>query len=84
MDKVYLDTTFAHTGNAFCTFPTKANGIAELLGKLEPYPENILFYFRAWTFGYEKVWVALAAALRSKVSTNSDPFYLLAYKPRST
>lgn len=72
LDKVYLDTTFAHTGHTFRTFPTKADGIAELLGKLEPYPENTLFYFRAWTFGYEEVWVALAAALKSKVSTNSD------------
>lgn len=74
LDKVYLDTTFAHTGHIFRTFPTKADGIAELLGKLEPYPENTLFYFRAWTFGYEEVWVALAAALKSKVSANSDLF----------
>lgn len=74
LDKVYLDTTFAHTGHTFRTFPTKADGITELLGKLELYPENTLFYFRAWTFGYEEVWVALAAALKSKVSANFGLF----------
>ncbi|KAL4785350.1 hypothetical protein BJX76DRAFT_184488 [Aspergillus varians] len=67
LDKVYLDTTFALTSHTFRNFPTKADGIAELLRKLEPYPENTTFYFRAWTFGYEEVWVALAAALKSKV-----------------
>ncbi|KAL4822017.1 hypothetical protein BDW67DRAFT_6367 [Aspergillus spinulosporus] len=67
LDKIYLDTTFAHTSHTPRTFPTKAEGIAELLRKLEPYPENTNFYFRAWTFGYEEVWMALAAALNSKV-----------------
>ncbi|KAL4973486.1 hypothetical protein BDW66DRAFT_101778 [Aspergillus desertorum] len=67
LDKIYLDTTFAHTSHTFHTFPTKAEGIAELLRKLDPYPENTTFYFRAWTFGYEEVWIALAAALNSKV-----------------
>ncbi|KAL4763393.1 putative DNA repair protein [Aspergillus foveolatus] len=57
LDKVYLDTTFAHTSHIPRTFPTKAEGIAELLRKLEPYPENTNFYFRAWTFGYEEVHV---------------------------
>ncbi|KAL4751278.1 hypothetical protein BDW72DRAFT_203236 [Aspergillus terricola var. indicus] len=69
LDKIYLDTTFAHTSHTPHTFPTKAEGIAELLRKLEPYPENTNFYFRAWTFGYEEVWMALAAALKSKAST---------------
>ncbi|KAL4777005.1 hypothetical protein BDW60DRAFT_175287 [Aspergillus nidulans var. acristatus] len=67
IDKMYLDTTFAHTSHIPHTFPTKAEGIAELLRKLEPYPENTNFYFRAWTFGYEEVWMALAAAFDSKV-----------------
>ncbi|RDW70619.1 putative DNA repair protein [Aspergillus mulundensis] len=67
LDKIYLDTTFAHTSHTFHTFPTKAEGIAELLRKLEPYPEDTTFYFRAWTFGYEEVWMALAAALNSKI-----------------
>ncbi|KAL4928553.1 putative DNA repair protein [Aspergillus undulatus] len=67
LDKIYLDTTFARSSHTFRTFPSKAEGIAELLRKLEPYPENTTFYFRAWTFGYEEVWVALAAALKSKI-----------------
>lgn len=66
---MYLDTTFAHTSHTFHAFPTKAEGIAELLRKLEAYPDNTMFYFRAWTFGYEEVWTALAAFLKSKVNT---------------
>ncbi|KAL3463380.1 hypothetical protein BJX64DRAFT_287405 [Aspergillus heterothallicus] len=57
LDKIYLDTTFANTSHAFHTFPTKAEGLAELLRKLEPYPEETIFYFRAWTFGYEEIHV---------------------------
>ncbi|KAI9367456.1 hypothetical protein BJX61DRAFT_304200 [Aspergillus egyptiacus] len=67
LDRLYLDTTFAHTLRSFHTFPTKAEGLAELLRKLEPYPDDTTFYFRAWTFGYEEVWMAIAAALKSKV-----------------
>ncbi|KAL2868836.1 putative DNA repair protein [Aspergillus lucknowensis] len=79
IDKLYLDTTFAHTSHAFRTFPTKAEGIAELLGKLEPYPEDTIFYFRAWTFGYEEVWMALSAALRSKVHVDRYQLGLYRY-----
>ncbi|KAJ0422295.1 hypothetical protein BJY00DRAFT_300406 [Aspergillus carlsbadensis] len=67
LDKIYLDTTFANTSHAFHTFPSKAEGLAELLRKLEPYPEDTIFYFRAWTFGYEEVWRVLSAALKSKI-----------------
>ncbi|KAL2802633.1 beta-lactamase-like protein [Aspergillus granulosus] len=67
LDKIYLDTTFADRSHAFRTFPTKAEGLAELLRKLEAYPEDTIFYFRAWTFGYEEVWMALSAALNSKI-----------------
>lgn len=28
---------------------------------------DTVFYFRAWTFGYEEVWIALSAALNAKV-----------------
>ncbi|KAL4806879.1 hypothetical protein BDV18DRAFT_138375 [Aspergillus unguis] len=82
IDKIYLDTTFANTSHRFRTFPTKAEGIAELLHKLEPYPENTTFYFRAWTFGYEEVWVALAAALRSRIHV--DRYQVGLYKAVST
>ncbi|KAL4907307.1 hypothetical protein BDW74DRAFT_176085 [Aspergillus multicolor] len=81
LDKIYLDTTFAHTSHTFKTFPTKAEGIAELLHKLEPYPEDTIFYFRAWTFGYEEVWMALAAALKSKI--HADRYQIGLYKSLS-
>ncbi|ODM23985.1 hypothetical protein SI65_01575 [Aspergillus cristatus] len=68
LDKVYLDTTFARAQNLQHHFPSKAEGLAELLQKVGPYPEDTVFYFRAWTFGYEEVWMALSAALNAKDS----------------
>ncbi|KAJ5697319.1 hypothetical protein N7488_011003 [Penicillium malachiteum] len=67
LDKIYLDTTFAGSSNPLREFPTKAQGVAELLEKIEKYPPDTTFYFRSWTFGYEEVWIALSAALNSKV-----------------
>ncbi|RAK72580.1 putative DNA repair protein [Aspergillus fijiensis CBS 313.89] len=67
LDKIYLDTTFARPSHICRVFPSKAEGLAELLRKVETYPENTTFYFRAWTMGYEEVWMALSAALQSKV-----------------
>ncbi|PYH44804.1 putative DNA repair protein [Aspergillus saccharolyticus JOP 1030-1] len=67
LDKMYLDTTFARPSHICRVFPSKAEGLAELLRKVEAYPDDTTFYFRAWTMGYEEVWVALSAALKSKV-----------------
>jgi hypothetical protein len=69
LDKVYLDTTFAIGSRLYATFPPKAEGIKELLKMIAEYPEDTIFYFRAWTFGYEDVWQALAAALCTTVCT---------------
>lgn len=68
IDKIYLDTTFATKSNIYKTFPSKAEGIQELLQKIEKYPEDTVFYLRSWTFGYEEVWQALSAALNTPVS----------------
>ena len=68
LDKIYLDTTFCRADNLRHNFPSKADGLAELLGKVKNYPNDTIFYFRAWTFGYEEVWMALSAALNAKVS----------------
>lgn len=67
LDCIYLDTTFATTRNPYKTFPSKADGIKELLEKVRQYPDDTVFYFHSWTFGYENVWVALAAYLRSQI-----------------
>lgn len=72
LDKLYLDTTFAGNSNPFREFPSKAQGLAELLQKVDAYSDDTVFYFRAWTFGYEEVWMALSAALDSKVCSLSD------------
>ena len=68
LDRIYLDTTFARATHLHRKFPSKAEGLAELLHKVKSYPEDTVFYFRAWTFGYEEVWMALSAALNAKVS----------------
>ncbi|PGH29633.1 hypothetical protein GX50_07616 [[Emmonsia] crescens] len=67
LDKIYLDTTFATKSNVCQTFPSKAEGIRELLEKIKTYPDDTLFYLRVWTFGYEDVWLALSAALNTQI-----------------
>lgn len=67
LDKIYLDTTFASKKTHCRKFPTKADGLKELLEKVTKYPINTVFHFHAWTFGYEDVWIALSSALRSQV-----------------
>lgn len=64
LDKIYLDTSFTSD----VAFQTKAEGIAELLRKISKYPDDTVFYFQAWTYGYEDVWIALSRALDSPVS----------------
>ncbi|KAL2266186.1 hypothetical protein VTJ83DRAFT_5538 [Remersonia thermophila] len=63
LDTIYLDTSFVEP----IPFPTKAEGIAELLEKVKRYPPDTIFHFQAWTYGYEDVWLALSKALRSKI-----------------
>lgn len=65
LDKIYLDTSFL----ADIPFQTKSEGIADLLAKVQRYPEDTVFHFQAWTFGYEDVWIALSKALNSRVCT---------------
>jgi DNA cross-link repair 1C protein len=67
LDTVYLDTTFATKAQPYRKFPSKADGISELLSKVKEYPNNTKFYFMSWTFGYENVWMALSAFLGSKI-----------------
>ncbi|MCJ1224919.1 hypothetical protein MMC12_001566 [Toensbergia leucococca] len=74
LDKIYLDTTFATSSHL--VFPTKADGIKELLTKVSEYPDSTVFHLDAWTFGYEDVWIALASALRSQVHVDKYKFGL--------
>ena len=67
LDRVYLDTTFAANQSLYRDFPSKAEGLKELLAKVKAYPSGTIFHLNAWTFGYEEVWIALAAALNSQV-----------------
>src|ERR1700712_6038466 len=56
LDCIYLDTS--NLGPTI--FPTKAEGLKELLEKVLKYPKDTVFHFIAWTFGYEEVWMALS------------------------
>ena len=69
LDKIYLDTTFAPEKDQHPEFPSKEAGLAELLKKVDQYPEETIFHFHAWTPGYEEVWIALAHYLRTKVGS---------------
>lgn len=68
LDKIYLDTTFAVNDRLYAKFPSKAEGLRELLEVVAAWPNDTVFHFKAWTWGYEDVWVALASALNTKVS----------------
>lgn len=63
LDKVYLDTSFTED----VVFQTKAEGLRELIDKVSQYPKETIFYFSAWTYGYEDVWISLAKALDTRV-----------------
>jgi len=63
LDCIYLDTSNTDP----IEFPTKAEGLKELLQKVSKYPPDTNFHFSAWTFGYEEVWMALSRALKSPV-----------------
>ena len=64
---IYLDTTFATNSAPYKDFPSKAEGIRELLSKVSEYPDDTIFYFHSWTFGYENVWLALSTFLNSRI-----------------
>ncbi|WEW58316.1 hypothetical protein PRK78_003784 [Emydomyces testavorans] len=78
LDRIYLDTTFAIKPDIYASFPSKAEGIRELLQKIRSYPEDTVFYLRNWTFGYEDVWLAVSAALNTKIHV--DPYQMRLYK----
>ncbi|KAL8705658.1 MAG: hypothetical protein Q9201_001226 [Fulgogasparrea decipioides] len=82
LDKVYLDTTFATKEEPFRSFPTKAQGLRELLTEVSRYPKDTIFHFNAWTLGYEAVWIALAAHLKSKIHV--DNYKLRLYSSLAT
>ncbi|KAK5121355.1 hypothetical protein LTR85_005521 [Meristemomyces frigidus] len=76
LDTIYLDTTFAHKDDSYQHFPTKAEGLSELLFAVSKYPKDTLFYFDSWTFGYEDVWQALSAHLESQIHVDDYRFGL--------
>ena len=67
LDCIYLDTTFASHADIHHDFPTKAEGLQELMRKVMKCPPDSIFYFRAWTLGYEDVWVFLGKLLESQI-----------------
>lgn len=67
LDCLYLDTTFATKDDPYKQFPSKAEGIQELLNKISKCPINTKFYFDSWTFGYEDVWLTLSTYLDCQV-----------------
>ncbi|TID26943.1 beta-lactamase-like protein [Venturia nashicola] len=67
LDTIYLDTTFASKRDPYREFPSKAEGLRELIEKVSKYPADTTFYIESWTFGYENVWVAISALLSTPI-----------------
>ncbi|KAI1341139.1 hypothetical protein F5Y15DRAFT_25527 [Xylariaceae sp. FL0016] len=78
LDKIYLDTSILKDYR----LPTKAEGLCELIDKVSKYPENTLFHFSAWTYGYEEVWIALSKALNTKIHV--DQYKMDVYRSLAT
>ncbi|KAK5653358.1 hypothetical protein OQA88_9050 [Cercophora sp. LCS_1] len=73
LDTVYLDTSFIDN----VAFPSKAEGIRELLQSVARYQKDTIFHLQAWTYGYEDVWIALSKALNTKIHV--DDYKMLVY-----
>ncbi|KAG9522317.1 hypothetical protein KCV07_g3096, partial [Aureobasidium melanogenum] len=67
LDNIYLDTTFTSSDALEYEMPSKAEGLNELIKKASQYPSETIFYLNTWTFGYEEAWVALSAALKTRI-----------------
>lgn len=78
LDCLYLDTTFAQKAQPYKDFPSKTQGLIELLTNVLKYPKDTRFYFDAWTFGYEEVWQALSAVLESQIHVDDYRYGLYA------
>ncbi|KAI8625945.1 hypothetical protein F5Y19DRAFT_479027 [Xylariaceae sp. FL1651] len=63
LDRIYLDTSIVDN----YPLQTKAEGLHELSYKLQKYPNDTIFHFQAWTYGYEDVWITLSKILNSKI-----------------
>lgn len=47
LDRIYLDTSVLDD----YTLQSKAEGLRELLEKLQQYPPDTIFHFQSWTYG---------------------------------
>lgn len=70
LDCMYLDTS----NTSKMEFPTKAEGLQELLQKVSKYPKDTVFHFATWTFGYEEVWMALSKSLNTPASCSPGSY----------
>ncbi|KPI44217.1 Protein artemis [Cyphellophora attinorum] len=89
LDCIYLDTTFAPHDDKYRHFQTKAEGLRELITKVQQCQAERLaqsgkpptYYFRAWTLGYEQVWLTLANTLGTTIHV--DPYQLRLFDSKS-
>lgn len=76
LNRIYLDTTFATKEDIHRQFPSKLEGLQELLEEVKKYPTDTKFHFDPWTFGYEEVWIALASAMNCQIHVDRYRFEL--------
>ena len=67
LDCLYLDTTFATKSDPYREFPSKADGLTEMLATVARYPAGTNFYLDSGTFGYEDVWQTLSTFLHAQI-----------------
>ncbi|KAI5843903.1 hypothetical protein DFP73DRAFT_69270 [Morchella snyderi] len=79
LDKIYLDTTFIDQKIKNQVFSPKREGIRELIETIGKYPSDTIFHLNTWTFGYEDVWVALAAAFNTQIHLSKYHFRLFSF-----
>ncbi|KAK5937476.1 hypothetical protein PMZ80_010094 [Knufia obscura] len=78
LDCMYLDTTFASHHDIHREFPSKAEGLNELMSKVKQHSDETIFYFRAWTLGYEDIWISLSKMLNSQI--HIDPYQMRLFR----
>ncbi|KAI5296343.1 hypothetical protein KEM52_003801 [Ascosphaera acerosa] len=78
IDTIYMDTTFARHQDIYRSFPSKAEGISELLTSVAKYPVDTTIYLRIATLGYEDVWQALSGKLGCQIHVDRYQWGLFA------
>jgi hypothetical protein len=78
IDKIYLDTTYAHPKHTFMTQEESITKIVTLATEfLSEHPEDGIVYMSAYNLGKERVIFALADALKVPIYMDGDKIHIM-------